>query len=171
MTEIAKVSGKPPTQPGFKGAEYNEVATRATLEKICLTGSSFEIRAEHFGHQHEWRLSYSRKLKSCRFVPESECVMGVFEYHVVAKVGRSRAMQCTAEYIVIYNVPGDSSEAAAQGFCKNVGAFAAYPYFRGLAAHLFAEAGLNIPPLPAIASTAHIPPKPKPKPKELSNDS
>lgn len=168
MSEIAKTSKKPPTQTGFKGAEYNEVATRARLEKICLTGSRFDVNPEHFGHQNEWKLSYGRKLKSCQFVPEDECVMGVFEYHVIAKVGRARAMQCTAEYIVIYELPGDAPEAAAQGFCKNVGGFAAYPYFRGLVAHLFAEAGLNIPPLPAIASTAHIPPKQKPK--EIASD-
>lgn len=168
MGEIAKVSGRPPTQSGFKGAEYNAVATHAKLEKICLTGSRFDISPEHFSNQSDWKLSYGRKLKSCQFVPEDACVMGVFEYHVTAKVGRSRAMQCTAEYIVLYDVPGDASEAAAHGFCKNVGAFAAYPYFRGLVAHLFAEAGLNIPPLPAIASTAHIPPKQKPK--EIPDD-
>ncbi|WP_397586698.1 hypothetical protein [Sphingobium fuliginis] len=169
MGEIVKKSDvKPPAQGGFKGAEYNAVATVARLEKICLVGSRFDVNPDLFGQQSEWKLSYGRKVKSCQFAPDSDCVMGVFEYHVTARVGRARAMQCTAEYIVLYEVPGDAPEAAAQGFCKNVGAFAAYPYFRGLVAHLFAEAGLSIPPLPAIASTAHIPPKPKAK--ELRDD-
>jgi hypothetical protein len=164
MGEIVKKSeAKPPAQGGFKGAEYNAVATAARLEKICMIGSKFDVNPEHLDQQGDWKLSYGRKVKSCQFAPESDCVMAVFEYHVTAKIGRSRAMQCTADYVVVYSVPGNSPEPAAQGFCKNVGAFAAYPYFRGLVAHLFAEAGLNIPPLPAIASTAHIPPKPRPK--------
>lgn len=169
MGEVATRSApKSAKQPGFTGAEYNGVATVAKLERICLASSRFDINPEHLSDQSEWKLSYGRKIKSCRFVPDDQYVMGIFEFHVKARLGRARAMQCTAEYVVLYHVPENAPEAAAEGFCKNVGAFAAYPYFRGLVAHLFAEAGLSIPPLPAIASTAHIPPKPKPK--EVARD-
>jgi preprotein translocase subunit SecB len=148
---------------GFAGAEYNLVAMGAELQRICVANSRFEIIPAHFAHQDEWKLSYGRRVKSCSYDAAEHYAMVIFEYHVTAKRGRSKAMQCVADYVVIYSVPDNATEAAALGFSRNVGAFAAYPYFRALSAHLFAEAGLNIPPLPAIASTAHIPPKQKAK--------
>jgi hypothetical protein len=68
-------------------------------------------------------------------------------------------LSCSADYGVFYETPDGTTTAGAVGFCRNVGTFAAYPYFRALFAQLSGEAGLSLPPLPAIASTAHIPPK------------
>jgi hypothetical protein len=84
-------------------------------------------------------------------------VVAIFQYHVEGKRSRKKMFSFVADYGVSYTVPEDATEPAALGFCRNVGKFAAYPYFRGLAAHMFAEAGMRVPPLPSIASTAHIP--------------
>ena len=68
-------------------------------------------------------------------------------------------MTCEVEYLVVYTVPEECPEPAKVGFCRSVGVFAAYPYFRSLVSQFAWNAGLEIPPLPAIASTAHIPKK------------
>lgn len=166
MTDISKEIAEVAPTGGFAGAEYNAVATAAELEGIVLLNCAFQLDPEFLGRRREWRLSYGRKVKSCQFNVEEDSVAGVFEYHVTAKVGRKRAFHCAAEYAVFYATPEGATAEAANAFCKNVGRFAAYPYFRGLAATLAAEANVMLPPLPSIASTAHIPPKPKKQTEE-----
>lgn len=146
---------------GFGGAEYNAVALQAELEGIILLNSRFEVAPELLGRRKEWKLSYGRTITSCRFNPDERSVAGVFEYHVTAKIGRKRALHCMAQYAVFYEVPEGATEAGSTGFCRNVGIFAAYPYFRALVARVTADANVQLPPLPMIASRAHIPPKKK----------
>lgn len=144
---------------GFKGADYNYVAMNSKLRLISLVKSSFHVNAECLGEQSNWKLSYDWEEAGCRCDTERGVVSAVFQYLVVAKLGRKTAMKCTAEYIVLYSVPANCEKEAAEGFCHNVGLFAAYPYFRGLVAQLCSNANLVLPPLPSIASTAHIPKK------------
>ncbi len=159
MSDISKeIEGLEP-KPGFTGAQYNHVATHAELEGVVLLNSQFVLNMEHLPRRDEWKLSYGRKMKSCSFSPEQSSAAAVFEFHMTAKVGRAIALRCVAQYAVFYETPQAATEEAARGFCRNVGVFAAYPYFRGLVARFVSEAGLSLPPLPAIASTAHIPPK------------
>jgi hypothetical protein len=144
---------------GFGGAEYNLVAKGAKLEAINLFCTRFDINPELLAEERNWKLNYGRKILSCQFSEEQSSVVAVFQYYVIAKFGRKRALSCSADYGVFYETPDGATTAGAVGFCRNVGTFAAYPYFRALFAQLSGEAGLSLPPLPAIASTAHIPPK------------
>lgn len=144
---------------GFKAAEYNGVAMAAQLHEIRLLKSAFVVEPEFYSVQDDTNLSFGRDVISCSFEPEEGIVAAIFKYHVYAKHGRSKLLKCEAEYVVIYSVPNSSPEEAARGFCRNVGVFAAYPYFRTLVAQLTWGAGITLPPLPAIASTAHIPPQ------------
>lgn len=159
MSDITSeiVAQGPPS--GFGSVEYNDVACGAELEGIVLFNNRFEIAPDLLGRRREWRLSYGRKVKSCQFNEADSSVAAIFEYHVTAKVGRRRALQCVAEYAVFYQTPAGATDAGATGFCRNVGVFAAYPYFRGLVSRLTADANVQLPPLPVIASRAHIPPK------------
>jgi hypothetical protein len=159
MTDISKEIEAQAPQVGFSGAEYNHVATNAELEAIVLLSSQFSFNLEHLPRRNEWKLSYGRKIKTCQFNAEQSSVAAIFEYHMTAKVGRAIALRCVANYAVFYETPAGTTEQAARGFCGNVGVFAAYPYFRALLARMAAEAGVTLPPLPSIASTAHIPPK------------
>lgn len=159
MSDISKEIEASGPKPGFSGAEYNHVAKHAELEAIVLLNSQFVLNMEHLPKRDQWKLSYGRKMKSCHFSAEQSSAVSVFEFHLTAKVSRAIALRCVAEYAVFYETPPDATEEAARGFCRNVGVFAAYPYFRSLVARLVTEAGVNLPPLPAIASTAHIPPK------------
>lgn len=167
MSDISKEIETLAPQTGFSADEYNAVAKGAELEAIVLLNSSFSVELKFLPRRRDWKLSYGRKVKSCHYTAEKSSVAAVFEYHVTAKVGRSTALKCVAEYAVFYETPAGATDEAARGFCRNIGVFAAYPYFRSLTAKLVAEANVLLPPLPAIASTAHIPPKAA-KTKEIS---
>ncbi|QUM73042.1 hypothetical protein [Sphingopyxis granuli] len=161
MSDISNEMAAQAPPGGFAGAEYNDVALKAELEGIMLLNSRFEVAPDLLGRRKEWKLSYGRSISSCRYSNEENSVAGVFEYHVTAKIGRKRALHCVAEYVVFYETPVGATEAGAIGFCRNVGIFAAYPYFRALVARVTADANVQLPPLPMIASKAHIPPKKK----------
>ena len=161
MGDISREISAQAPQSGFGSAKYNDVATAAELEGIVLIYSNFHVLFELLARRKEWKLSYGRKLVSCSFNREERSVAGIFEYHVTAKVGRKRALRCEAQYAVFYETPENATEAGATGFCRNVGIFAAYAYFRGLFARMVADANVQLPPLPMIASKAHIPPKKK----------
>lgn len=161
MSDITKEVNAQAPPGGFCGEEYNRVATHAELEGIILINANFEVSPEFLGRRKDWKLSYGRKVSSCRFSSEDRSVVGVFDYHVTAKVGRKRALHCSAQYAVFYETPEEATEAGSIGFCRNVGLFAAYPYFRSLVARVAADANVQLPPLPTIASKAHIPPKAK----------
>lgn len=150
---------------GFSSAEYSAVATHAVLEGIILLENEFKMNPDCLKNRDSWKLRHGRKMLSCTFSAEKRNVAGIFEYNIVAKDGRTHAAKCSAQYAVFYQLPKDATEEAAKGYCRNVGMFAAYPYFRALASRFSSEANLNLPMLPAIASTAHIPPNPKAKKK------
>ncbi|QSR15629.1 hypothetical protein [Novosphingobium sp. KA1] len=156
MSDITNEVAKEIPKEGFSGDEYNHVAKNSELETIRLLSSKFIAEPDAGNGNDKLKLNYSRKIVACQYMREDSAVVAIFQYHVDGKRARKKAFSLVAEYGVSYTVPNDATEAAALGFCRNVGKFAAYPYFRGLAAHVFAEAGLRVPPLPAIASTAHI---------------
>lgn len=157
MAEISSTATD--IKKGFSGEEYNKVAMHSKLRLISLAKSVFNVNAECLHTQNDWKLSYDHKQIACSYSSDRNIVSAIFQYEVVAKLGRKTAMRATAEYVVLYSVPKDCGNEAAEGFCHNVGRFAAYPYFRALVAQLAAGANLMLPPLPTIASTAHIPKK------------
>jgi preprotein translocase subunit SecB len=165
MTDLSTEIANEAPKGGFAGAEYNAVATTARLEAINLLSNHFTIDPNCLIEQDQWKLSHGRKVLSCHFSDEDHSVAAILQYNVTAKFGRKRALHCTADYGVFYAIPNGATQEAASAFCRNVGTFAAYPYFRALFAQLAGEAGLMLPPLPSIASTAHIPPKKKMKAK------
>lgn len=145
---------------GFSGAEYNAVALGSSLEAIRLLKSSFDVKLDMFDLEAGIpKLSYGRRAVGCQVTPDGRQVAAIFHYNVVARVKRKKVLTCEVEYLVVYGIPEDSPEAAALGFCRNVGVFAAYPYFRSLVSQFAWNAGIELPPLPSIASTAHIPKK------------
>lgn len=146
---------------GFSSSDYNYVAMRSKLRLISLTKSSFEVNSDCLRDKKHWKLSYDWNVLACHFDASRGSSSGLFQYLVTAKLGRKIAMRCIAEYVVYYDVPEESENEAAEGFCHNVGPFAAYPYFRSFVAQCTADANLLLPPLPMIASTAHIQKKPK----------
>jgi preprotein translocase subunit SecB len=159
MTDLSTEIAIEAPKGGFAGAEYNAVAKSAQLQGINLLSNNFVIDPNCLMEQNQWKLSHGRKVLSCHFSDEDHSVAAILQYNVIAKFGRKRALLCTADYGVFYAIPNGASQEAASAFCLNVGTFAAYPYFRALFAQLAGEAGLMLPPLPSIASTAHIPPK------------
>ena len=143
---------------GFSGKDYNHVAMGSNLRAISLLKTEFNVNASCLADKDKWKLSYDWHPLACEYDGKGR-VSAIFQYIVIAKLGRKTAVRCAAEYIVLYGVPQDSEAEAAEGFCHNVGFFAAYPYFRALVAQLASSANILLPPLPNMASTAHIPKK------------
>lgn len=161
MSDISNEIAAQAPSGGFSGAEYNDVATKAVLEGIILQKSDFGMNAECLKNKKNWKLEHGRKLLNCAYDEQRRSVAGVFQFHFIAKDGRKHAAKCSAEYIVFYRTPEGATEEGAKGYFRNVGMFAAYPYFRALVSRFSAEGNLDLPVLPTIASTAHIPPKKK----------
>ncbi len=145
---------------GFSSEEYNDVATSATLATIQLLEASMQGSPALYSREGEMRLSYGRELRSCRFDQESGSAVAIFGFGVKAENGDDEAFSLEAEYAVIYTMQADAPEEAVKAFCKNVGVFAAYPYFRSLAAQTAWNAGLDLPPLPSISAMPVVPKKP-----------
>lgn len=152
------VNSSPEKSKGFTGDEYNAVALSAKLTAVSLLSSRFDVKPDILGagDSADLKLSYGRTLMACQFDRELGQVAALFQYHVTGKSGRRKVLSCVVDYLVSYEIALDAAELAALGFCRNTGSFAAYPYFRALVAQFAWGAGLNLPPLPAIASTAHI---------------
>lgn len=170
MTKLVQAPEEEAKKSGFSADEYNEVAMNSRLVAINMLATKFDVNANCLGSQKDWNLSYDRRMLSCSFNEEESYMAAMMQYEVIAKAGRKRAMICTADYGIMYSIPQGAKEAAAIGFCRNVGSFAAYPYFRAHVAALGWNAGLSLPPLPSIASTAHIPKKAKSKLLEDGSD-
>lgn len=158
---------KTDVKAGFSGEEYNSVATAAELEGVSLLSTKFDVQPDALSNSAALKLSHGRKTLSCGYDEETHSVVAIFQYNVIGKMGRKRVLDCVAEFAVMYRTPEGATEAGAIGFCRNVGRFTAYPYFRALVAQLAWNAGLALPPLPTIASTAHIPPKKKGRSEEV----
>jgi hypothetical protein len=142
---------------GFTAAEYNHVATTSRLEAIKLLKLDFDVRPERFEVDGDIRLSFGRKPLSCRFDEASSAAAAIFQFSVTARQGRSRALHLVADYAVLYAIASDATPEAATAFSKHVGGFASYPYFRALAAQMAWNAGVDLPPLPAIAAMPIVP--------------
>jgi len=156
---MSDVATKTSNATGFSGAEYNDVALGSQLEAINMLSTKFESSPEAFGDLERMKLAYNIKTLSCTHNTEENFVAAIFQYEVEGKSGRKKAFKCVADYAVLYTVPESAKREAAIGFCRNVGKYAAYAYFRALVSQLSWGAGLKLPPLPSIASTAHIPKK------------
>lgn len=149
-----------PSEPlDFSSDEYNHVARKAVLSGLRLLKFGMEGHPELYSRDTKPKLSYERELLSCGFDEESQDVAAILRYSVSAKVGRSKAFSCQAEYAVVYDMPEDAKREAALAFCKHVGPFACYPYFRAAVSQMAWGSGIDLPPLPSIAAMPVIPKK------------
>ena len=146
---------------GFSGAEYNAVAMNAQLDTIKLVNLVLETNPELQQSEGARELAFERKLLSCRFDEPNHVAAAIFQFCVGARREGKDEFRCVGDYAVLYNVPEGSTPEAATAFCKHVGSFAAYPYFRAVAAQMAWNAGVNLPPLPSIAAMPVVPKPPK----------
>jgi preprotein translocase subunit SecB len=149
------VANKPgATEPplDFSSVEYNHVAKNAKLDALRLLKFAMEAQPEIYSRENKPKLSYGRELVSCSYDADANVVAAIFRFSVGAKSGRSKVFLCQAEYAVVYDLPEDATRDASLAFCKHVGAFACYPYFRAAVSQVAWGSGMDLPPLPAIAA-------------------
>jgi hypothetical protein len=147
----------------FDKAAYNQVVDSAQLVTVQLSKVNFSIDGDFYDESTPKKLHFDRGVAGCFFDPEGPSVTGSFKYVVYSKSGRKKQLAADAEFVVIYALAEGADEIAAKIFCRRVGMFAAFPYFRALMANLAWSANAPLPPLPVIAtkgsniSVAHAP--------------
>lgn len=156
MTDISAEQITSTDETGFSSSEYNAVAKIAELSAVNLLKVKTDV-APGFQIGEKTKLTYGRKVLSCGFDSEQSVAHVVFQYFVKGKNAGSQSFNITADYAIVYLVNGEAAPNAAKAFAHNIGVFAAYPYFRALAAHLAWAADLELPPLPTIAAQPNRP--------------
>lgn len=156
MTDITAEQIGSSDDTGFSSSEYNAVAKIADLATVSLLKVKSNIEPG-FEIGTKTKLIYGRKILSCGFDSEQSAAHVVIQYFVRGKNPRGKSFLLSADYAVVYLVDGEVAPNAAKAFAHNVGVFAAYPYFRALAAHLAWAANLELPPLPTIAAQPQRP--------------
>ena len=151
MTDISAEQIESNDETGFSSAEYNEVAKIAELASINLLKVKANFSAG-FQINEKTKLTFGRKVLSCGFDTDQSAAHVVFQYFIRGKNPGKDAFVISVDYAIIYLINGIAAPNAAKAFAHNVGGFAAYPYFRALAAHLAWAANLELPPLPTIAA-------------------
>lgn len=152
MAKKALVTAESKPKLDFSSGEFNAVINGAQLLTVQQLRLEMSGSPDLYKPAENLKLATSRGLKSCAYQRETRSMAAIFQYSVTAKSGRTRAFRCAAEFLVIYRVPEDSPEDAAKAACNKLGMFAAYPYFRAVAAQMAWNAGLDLPPLPTISA-------------------
>jgi hypothetical protein len=141
-------------QKSVDPAAYNQVVAQAELVTIQLRRHEFDVDAQFYNPdvKDKRRLGFDRQCLSCEYDAEVSAVAGSFRFVVQGKVGRKIVLKSAADYLVIYDFNEPVDQEAAETFCKRIGMFAAYPYYRALVSSLSAAANLDLPTLPMIAT-------------------
>lgn len=133
-------------------ALYNELARKAELKLVLLMYSKFESKEDLMPAiaNDRLKLSYGNKDKDFDFNDDVKVASINCSFDAIGKEGRKRLLVMEAEYQVIYtNITTDNEEVITT-FLHRVGKFAAYPYFRSLAAQYSWSGHIPIPPLPVL---------------------
>lgn len=139
-------------EDGIAPELYNHVVDTASLVTIQLRKHYFDVKAEFYSPSAQRKLGFERECGGALYDPESQVVAGTYRFVVSAKVARRVVLKSVAEYLVMYEFSSSVDKDAAEAFCKRVGLYAAYPYYRALVSQLSAAANLDLPTLPMIAT-------------------
>lgn len=143
--------------PAFLAADYNRVVQSANLLSVQLIKTDFNVDEKFFDHKIKRSLVMNREYLKFVFDKKQKVVAGEFRFSFQTKGPVESVLSSSAEYLVIYEfAENDVNEAAAIDFCKRVGVFAAYPYYRALVAHLSWATNTNLPPMPVIATRGSL---------------
>lgn len=137
---------------GFAAEEYNAIARQAKLGMIRVAKVGFECAPDFNEYEDEVRLSIDRECLACSTSDDGDVVIAMFKFRALAKYKRRIMLKGEAVYAVLYEIPADCNHDAAHAFCRKVGQYAAYPYFRALMSQFAWAAEANLPPIPVIAA-------------------
>lgn len=139
-------------EDGIAPAAYNHVVANAELVTIQLRRHEFDVAAEFYDPEAKKKLHFNKQCLACAYDAEAMAVAGTFRFTITGKSGRKSVLKSVADYLVIYEFREIVAQDAAEAFCRRIGLYAAYPYYRALVASLSAAANLNLPTLPMIAT-------------------
>lgn len=152
MSKSLKLPSVKAVALAYQPAEYNEIVRTAKLVSVQLSKVDFAVDEKFYDQKKRPTLSMNREYLKFLFDKKQKIVAGSFRFSIDAKTTGESILGGSADYLVIYELADGASEAAAIDFCKRVGVFAAYPYYRALVAHLSWAANTRLPPMPVIAT-------------------
>jgi hypothetical protein len=139
--------------PRFDRDIYADVATHAKLREIRLIGSEFGIKPQVLtisSADLDQKRSFEGGCKRYEFNAENGTALAFYSWTAELKVGRSRVLKLTAEYIMMYSDLDQKPEEYVELYVKRLARFSSYPYFRALFGSQTALSGIQIPPLPSL---------------------
>lgn len=143
-----------PGDEDFDVERYNEIARVARLREVRLFESDYSLKLNFLSdiECYESRDAVYMFVGKCKHVAlsESGVCIGVFAWTADVKVGRTKALKASAEYIVVYSELEGRDEEYVKLFFEKVGKFTSFPYFRSHVAHLTSASALHLPPLPSL---------------------
>jgi hypothetical protein len=98
----------------------------------------------------ELRQSYSGAPSHYTFTPEKGMLAGTYNWAAEVKMGRSKILKLSTEYLIIYSGLKDSPEEYVRLYFNKLARFTSYPYFRAHFAMNVAASGLMLAPLPSL---------------------
>jgi hypothetical protein len=75
---------------------------------------------------------------------------GTYNWAAEVKMGRSKILKLSTEYLIVYSGLKDSPEEYVRLYFNKLARFTSYPYFRAHFAMNVAASGLMLAPLPSL---------------------
>lgn len=141
---------KPAKKEPSKTEQYNKVVEQAALGDIQLTSLKFDVKPDFFSSDEKRKLRYDVTLQATEFEPSVGLAVASLTLSVIGTAGKKKALNCSADYAVVYGNLKDCDSEAVDAFLDRVAKFACFPYFRSLFSSLDWSAGLQLPPLPVL---------------------
>jgi len=139
----------------FDHEVYSRVAQAAAIKQVCLIEQKFKANlSDYFSGLEQGTdetYMFRGKPNGHHFDADSGTVAGGYSWSAKVKVGRKTPISLSAEYFLLYdNLEGCDPEYV-RVFFEKLARFASYPYFRSVFATCTSNAGLIMPPLPALS--------------------
>jgi hypothetical protein len=143
-----------------KAKAYQETVDQASLERISLRSSAFQLRLDEYRQNEKDAARFiDQEVSEPHFDEESKVLVGTVDCRVWMgkpdQSGRDKEelfaesfFSVEASYAVIFRIPGDHSVETLHAFFIRMAPFSVWPYFRAHVAAIAAEANLRIPIIP-----------------------
>lgn len=125
---------------------YQKVVGTARLEDILLVSSSFSIDPEYYAASEKTHHIHVQQ----EFSTFEDQAATACEFSVTAKADEKDILLIKAKFVVSYSQLQGQAGPAVEAFVKQVGVFAAYPYFRSFVSQLSWMASAQLPIAPIL---------------------
>jgi hypothetical protein len=139
----------------FVSEAYNAVARAASLRRISLFRSKFEVQPQYFvsmNNENAPKPQYTGVFGDPHFDSDKGRATCRWTWGIKVRDKRKITLSIEVVYLIIYDRLTNSDPEQVIRYMHRVGRFASYPYFRAHVSQINWESGINLPILPTIAT-------------------